>query len=136
MSDFGAALRAECNKAKDDLNRKVVFTALKIFRRLIYRTPADSGRMAANWQIGLGALNPSTSDAPGSDAFARGQARLSSWKPGQTIWMTNSMAYARTIEYGLYGKPPGSANGPKTRSGYSTQAPAGIVRLTVQEFAP
>jgi hypothetical protein len=38
------------------------------------------------------------------------------------------------LEFGEYGKPPGSASGPKTIGGYSKQAPNGMVRLTVQEY--
>jgi len=44
------------------------------------------------------------------------------------------MPYARVAEFGLYGNPPGSANGPKTSGGYSSQAVGGFVRLTVQDF--
>lgn len=40
--------------------------------------------------------------------------------------------YSGVIDKGLYGKPPGSANGPKTRKGYSTQAPKGIVDPTLE----
>ena len=62
-------------------------------------------------------------------------AALATWRPGQTIWVTNSLPYARVAEFGLYGKPPGSANGPKTVGGYSSQAVGGFVRLTAQDFA-
>jgi len=37
------------------------------------------------------------------------------------------------LEYGLYPNPPKHPTG-KTVGGYSTQAPAGMVRISVAEF--
>lgn len=79
------------------------------------------GRFRANWQVGIGAINDDTSAAPdksGQAALARGGAAISTWKIGSgTIYISNSLPYARPLEYG-----------------YSSQAPSGMVRLTVQDF--
>jgi len=132
---FGEDLRKLIEKRKGDVNRVVRGTAIDLMAGMVEKTPVDLGHLAGNWQCGIGALNPDTSSPPGSDAVARTREALSTWKYGQPIYLTNSMAYAYTVEYGLFGKPPGSANGPKTVGGYSSQAQQGMVRLTAQEFA-
>jgi hypothetical protein len=46
------------------------------------------------------------------------------------IWyLYNRVPYGVTVEYGLY---PG--NGPRTVNGFSTQAPAGMLRITTEEM--
>ena len=76
------------------------------------------GRFKANWQPGVGAINQDTSSAIGDDANERTRIALESWKPGQTIYLTNSMDYSRELE-----------------RGHSTQAPYGMVRLAVQRYS-
>lgn len=78
------------------------------------------GRFRANWQTGLVQKNDDTSaqERGGStQSVERCVSALNSWKPGQDIYLTNSLAYAKRIEYG-----------------WSSQAPGGVVRLTVQNF--
>lgn len=128
---FAALLK----KAGDKASLVVRKTALELQSQMIEMTPVDSGRLKSNFQAGVGAVNTDTSAGAGSDAKGRTATVLEGWKVGQTIFLTNSMPYARTVEMGLFGKPPGSANGPKTSGGYSTQAPAGMVRLTVQNYS-
>lgn len=131
---FGSDLRAIVERTKGRIENVVTKTALDMQAGMVRRAPVDTGRLRANFQVGLGQINGDTSAALGSDAVARTAAALPAWRPGQTIYLTNSMPYAFVAEYGLYGKPPGSANGPKTRLGYSSQAVGGFVRLTVQDF--
>ena len=131
---FAAELQKACDRAKGRAADVVRATAVGLQSGMVQRCPVDSGRLRANFQIGIGAINPRTTSSEGSDPVGRAQSAMASWRIGQTIWLTNSLPYAHVAEYGLYGKPPGSANGPKTRGGYSTQAPGGFVRLTVQDF--
>lgn len=76
------------------------------------------GRFKSNWQVGLGSMNASADSEPRSDALGRARVVLGGFKPGQTIFLTNNLPYAKKLEYG-----------------HSKQAPAGIVRLTVQDFS-
>ncbi|HII3779098.1 TPA: HK97 gp10 family phage protein, partial [Pasteurella multocida] len=55
---------------------------------------------------------------------------LNAAKFGDTIIIATDKPYAPVIEYGLYPKPRGI----KTENGFSTQAPQGMVRITVQEM--
>ncbi|ULR87393.1 hypothetical protein [Comamonas sp. B21-038] len=76
------------------------------------------GRFKSNWQVGLGSMNESVDSEPRSDALGRAKVVLEGFKPGQTIFLTNNLPYAKKLEYG-----------------HSKQAPGGMVRLTVQDFA-
>lgn len=94
--------------------------ASEVFRRLVTRSPVDTGRFRANWRVGIGAPDTSTSEATdkdGSSTIRSGQAAIAGAEPGQSIAMTNSLPYARALEYG-----------------HSTQAPAGMVAITAMEL--
>lgn len=115
---FAADLRKLCDRAGDKAEMVVRKTALELQSGMIEMSPVDTGRFKGNWQCGIGTMNADTSAAPGSDAEGRTQAVLEGWKPGQTIFLTNSLPYAARLE-----------------RGWSKQAPTGVVRLTVQAYA-
>lgn len=117
-----AAFRANFAKllaaAGDKAALVVRKTALELQSSMIEMSPVDTGRFKGNWQAGVGGVNTDTSAAAGSDAKGRTAVVLEGWKPGQTIWLTNSLVYARKLE-----------------AGHSGQAPYGMVRLTVQNYS-
>lgn len=115
---FAADLRKLCDRAGDKAEMVVRKTALELQSGMIERSPVDSGRFKSNWTCGVGAVNTDTSAAPGTDAEGRTRTVLEGWKPGQTIFLTNSLPYAARLE-----------------RGWSKQAPTGVVRLTVQAYA-
>ncbi len=118
---FAADLNKLCKRAGDKAEMVVRKTALELQGGMIEKSPVDTGRFKGNWQCGIGAMNTDTSAAPeksGSSALGRTETTLQGWKPGQTIWLTNSLVYARRLE-----------------AGWSQQAPTGVVRLTVQAYA-
>lgn len=124
-------------RAKDKARDVCVEGALSMANGMVEKCPVDTGRLKNNWFPGLNTADKSITggaDPSGAGSIARIQAGLEGFKVGQKIFITNSLPYARVIEMGLYGKPPGNANGPKTVGGFSKQAPAGMVRLTVQEY--
>lgn len=114
---FAADLNRLCAKAGDKAEQVVRKTAIELQGGMIERSPVDTGRFKSNWQAGVGAINRATGDAPGSDAKGRTALAIATWKPGQTIYLTNNLPYANRLE-----------------NGYSKQSPAGMVRLTVQEY--
>lgn len=116
-ADFAKLLKAAGDKAELVVRR----TALELQTRMVGMSPVDSGRFKGNWQSSVGGINTDTSapaDTAGSGAIGRTKAVLEGWKPGQTITLTNSMPYARRLEYG-----------------WSKQAPGGMVRVTVLEYS-
>lgn len=117
---FAEDLKKICDRAGDKAELVVRRAALDIGGQLVDRSPVDTGRFKNNWQTGIGGIDKSTSaaaDLAGAGAQARLAAQVSAWKPGQSIFVSNSLVYAYRLE-----------------TGWSKQAPAGIVRLTVQNF--
>ena len=117
-SDFRANFAKLLSKAGDKADMVVRRTALELQSMMIERAPVDTGRFRSNFVAGIGTVNTDTSAAPGSDATGRTATTLQGWKPGQTIFLTNSMPYARRLEFG-----------------WSKQAPAGMVRLAVANYS-
>jgi hypothetical protein len=79
------------------------------------------GRLRGNWNVSFGAPDLSTSsvtDAQGAPTIGKGVAVLSGTKGDSVIYIMNSLPYVREIEY----------------EGHSSQAPAGMVRVTVADF--
>jgi len=110
--------------------RELVQEVTKI---VILRTPVDTGKAQANWQVATGQPDTSTGDPANRNALAVAEqkmAELEEVDPTDTVWITNNMSYILKLEKGEYPKPGGS----KTRDGYSIQAPQGMVAITVAEF--
>ena len=108
--------------------RKVM---LEIIRKIIFKTPVDEGRLRANWQLAIGNVPEGTlelDDKNGTATVAKAVANSLGYRLGDTIYLANNLPYVRTVEEGGY------KDGPKTVGGFSLQAPAGMVGLTLQEF--
>jgi hypothetical protein len=120
---------AKTTRKLTQVGRKV---ALELFRRVIYKTPVDTGRARANWQVTIGTPAAGTieiDDTNGGATMSKATAASAGFRAGDTIYLTNNLPYIRKLEEGGY------PDGPKTVGGFSRQAPAGMVALTVQEFA-
>jgi hypothetical protein len=100
------------------VGRKV---ALELFGRVILKTPVDTGRARANWQVTIGTTANGTveiDDKSGGATMSAATAASAGFNAGDTIYLTNNLPYILKLE-----------------EGSSQQAPAGMVALTVQEFA-
>lgn len=114
--NFAALLK----KAGDKADMVVRASALAVGSSIVQRSPVDTGRFKGNWQYGNTSINfgsSSAADASGASAIGRIAQGLPTWKAGQTIYITNSLPYAKRLEYG-----------------WSRQAPGGMVRLAVAEW--
>lgn len=79
------------------------------------------GRFRANWNLSISSIDDSTTedtDKTGTAAIARAQGKIEGYKMGDKVFITNSLPYAQRLEY----------------EGWSSQAPAGMVRITAMEF--
>lgn len=106
--------------------------SLQVLSAVDLRTPVDEGRLRGNNNVAVGKVD--TKNDYTSDPKARALQNLADFELGDTIYVTNNVEYAEVVEFGLYGNPPGSANGPKTRGGFSIQSPAGMYSVTATEF--
>jgi hypothetical protein len=112
------AWQVKTERKLTQVGRKV---ALELFRRVIYKTPVDTGRARANWQVTIGSQASGTveiDDKSGGATMSKATAASAGFKAGDTIYLTNNLPYIRRLE-----------------EGSSQQAPAGMVALTVQDFA-
>lgn len=134
MAGFSIPLAQFAEKVKSDLNTVVQKSTQQVFDAVLKKSPVDTGRFRANWNVSKDAVNAATTD---STSQARGEAEVAkalTLEAGGVVYMANGLPYARALEYGLYPNPPKKPTG-KTVGGFSKQAPAGMVRLTAQEFS-
>lgn len=116
LADDLAKFAAKVKQDVDDVHREVV---IQIANSLITGSAVDTGRFRANWVPGINAVNPTASNAPDpSGAGALGAITSAIPKPGGVFYITNSLPYARRLEY----------------EGWSKQMPAGVVRITAMRF--
>ncbi len=119
--EFGIALQ----KAGKDLTavqfrnlvRKVALDAL---RGIVLKTPVDTGRARGNWQVTIGqpaAGKIDYADKGGGPTISKGTGEILAAPPIGKIWLTNNLPYAERLEHG-----------------WSQQAPAGMVQLTLVEI--
>ena len=109
----------------------VQYVSLEVLRRLVMRTPVDTGAARANWQVELGVIpsgHVNATDRSGSPTISRGSSIIARLRVGQTVYIVNNLPYIIPLEYGGY------PIGPKTVGGFSRQAPRGFVRITAAEF--
>lgn len=95
--------------------REVTFNA---FSAVKTRSPVDTGRFRANWNVSFGAPNYSTTSSTSANRADAEVAKALTLPIGGVTYMSNGLPYASRLEYG-----------------YSKQAPAGMVRITAREFA-
>jgi len=93
--------------------------------KVIVSSPVDEGLFRNNWMSGLNEPNTSTTTATAKKGFgAKGGARFTEFlhlstqfKLGDQMFLTNSLPYARRLEYG-----------------HSSMAPQGMVRIAAAQW--
>lgn len=133
MADtFALDLSKFIEKAQDHAREVVQKTAIEVFAKTVERTPVGNpslwkgkppkgyvgGRLRANWNTSFNTPDATVSTST-SYSGKRGEisSKVGQWREGD-IYLMNSLPYVHEIEYG----------------NHSTQAPAGMVRVTVTEF--
>lgn len=134
MAGFGAQLAKFAKQAGKKADLVVTKVCLDAGTGVIMITPADQGVLKGNWQATIG--QPASGvldieDKQGAMTIQKvvGPAKLAS---GQLFYLTNNLPYALVAEYGMW--PQGDGEGKVTADGYSKQAPAGMVRVTMAEI--
>lgn len=106
-NDFRQTISAWVHKVEKQGQAIVDECIDETLRRVKDRTPVATGALQAAWTV----------------------ERSGKYK---TV-IHNPLPYAKVVEYGLYPNPPKKGTG-KTVNGFSTQAPAGMVGITVAEW--
>lgn len=94
--------------------------ALEALRRVVMKSPVDTGRFRGNWQVSVGVTEDGTvevTDKSGSETINKGVRPISALSKFDTVYIQNNLPYAERLE-----------------NGWSQQAPAGMVAVTVAEI--
>lgn len=108
-------------KTDDKISTAVRRIAIELFSRVILKTPVDTGRARANWQIAIGSIPDGVlelDDKSGTATISKGSAVVAGVQGGDVIYIVSNLPYINRLE-----------------DGWSQQAPAGMVGLTIQELA-
>lgn len=119
MGKFTADLRAFEGRTEAKADKIVLLFVLEARTRIIVRTPVDTGRARANWQYGFGSAPSGEiagADKSGSSASARIAGQIPAKAAGGVHYIVNNLSYIQSLE-----------------DGGSTQAPAGMVGVTLAE---
>lgn len=122
MGGFSAEI-ARFARESEDRNRQILrATALEVFRRIVQRSPVDTGRFKGNWIISDSEISYREGmgprfDAKGALALTAGQVQIKARPDDRPYLIANGLPYGPRLEYG-----------------WSKQAPAGMVRITAVEF--
>ena len=121
MAGFGAQLKKFEDTSLDKVTTVTRAIALEVFRRVILKTPVDTGRARGNWQCTISVPASSVADVEdkgGGKAIAQAADEVMGWEPEKVvIFLTNNLPYIHRLE-----------------DGYSQQAPAGMVAVTLAEL--
>jgi len=133
---FVASLQAFAQRAPAQVDIVVRKVSLHLLTSTVMRTPVGNpdvwavkrapkgyvgGRLRANWNVSIGGIDTSTTDAIDAEGVAtieNGSQVIGNASAAQDVFIANSLPYAIPIEYGHSG----------------VQAPEGMVRVTVAEF--
>lgn len=127
------------DRTMDKINRGVLLVqkklAFEILRRVISKSPVDTGRYRGNWQLGVGSrptgtITPVRLSVPrGKDEpfrapnpasagdLADANSKLAAMQKPELVNIVNNLPYAQPIE-----------------DGHSQQAPAGVLAVTLAEI--
>ena len=126
---FSSDIKKFAEKAKIGYNDAVNISLLNVSRSIVFMTPVDEGRARGNWFASLSSYPTATSD---SKAVNMSQVQaVTENAAGKVFYLTNNLPYIRKLEYGGY---PNPSSGDKTINGFSTQAPKGMVRISIENF--
>jgi len=119
---FSSQLKAFATKAQKKETAVLRRSAIDTLGRVTLRSPVDTGRFRANWAVGINEVGVSAAQASPEEGFGAaaqpGQQVIGNAKATDAIVISNNLPYAQRLE-----------------NGYSSQAPAGMVAITVAEWS-
>ena len=117
---FSIALQGFEKKAGQKMKQTIQKISMEAFKRIIMRSPVDTGRFRANWGCSIGSPFSGISDATdksGGATASNAAATVTGWNAQGSVFLCNNLPYSIVLEYG-----------------HSQQAPAGMVRVTITEM--
>lgn len=120
MSTFKLDINKFIDKASETADAEVRKICLDLLTGIVLKTPVDTGRARANWftSIGSPSINITESTDPSGSATIANSLSAISEATGNVLWITNNLPYIYRLEF----------------EGWSRQAPAGMVRVTINDI--
>lgn len=115
MSEFTLAFDKAIRETEEDVEKVFRGTAFAMFSKIISLTPLDTGRLRGNWQTTLN--KPAKSEVVDGNPTSEALSVTKQANIKDAVFMANNLPYAGVIE-----------------EGSSTQAPQGMVKITVDKF--
>lgn len=114
----------------DDILQTII---IQIGTMVVRLSPVDTGRFRGNWHLSIDSesgVSNTGFDPEGQSTINLIASTANSFTAGQVAYIQNNVLYGNDLEYGLYNGPTAKV----TSDGFSTQAPAGMVRVTESQF--
>src|SRR5574343_1572002 len=102
---FALDLSKACEKAKGQTEIMARKVMLDLFSRVIMKSPVDTGRFRANWNVGYGSPDTTTTESTES-ALGKVTKEIVSAELGGKIYLSNSLPYSIRLENGWSGQAP------------------------------
>jgi hypothetical protein len=122
-NSFSLNLARFAARAGVEMKQVVQKISMEAYKRIIYRTPVDTGRARANWGCTIGqpraAIQIESTDKSGGATVAAMTGTVQQFPGDGSLFLVNNLAYIGVLE---------SGDGSK-------QAPEGMVRVTMAEMA-
>ena len=121
---FNLELEAASKKIKGDLVKFYKQVSLEVLKRIVFRTPVDTGRARGNWQLEIGRAATGVLDVKGSRGamadftISKGISKLADIPAFSLVHITNNLSYIYYLEYDRR----------------SPQFPEGMVEITLTEM--
>lgn len=129
---FAADIAKFAQKTNQSLDRVIRGFCAQLSTEIIQRTPVDTGRLRGSWipSINSPSTAEGTPDKSGAGVIGKVDS-VAAGAVGNVFYLVNNLPYAPVAEYGLWGTGP-NATAKTGGTGYSIQAPQGMVRVSVQ----
>ena len=118
MARWSVPISALVKKANGRIDLVVRKATLDLFAAAVRRSPVDTGRFKANWNVAYGAPAVSVTNSTNSGRADTETRKALTLPVGGVVYLTNSLPYAMRLEYGWSKR----------------QAPLGMVRVTAREW--
>lgn len=122
LAQFNAELTASEKKIHGDFKKFYKQVIAELFKRIVLRTPVDTGRARGNWQIEFGGPAQGVLevvDKEGGATISKEIAKLSDIPVFSLVHITNNIEYISILEY----------------EKRSSQSPEGMVEISLTELA-
>jgi hypothetical protein len=118
MTSWSIPVDKLVERAKGDIDTVVRRATFQTFRSVVLRSPVDTGRFRANWNVSFGVPEYTTTVSTNQNRGVTEASKALRLPVGGITYISNGLPYGVRLE-----------------NGYSKQAPAGMVRLAAAEFA-